>query len=47
MAIFQSQTRVSDEVWQTVCAAQQARLGVVLEALVGALDGGVQRQSRS
>lgn len=46
VAVAERKAGVGDEVWQAVSAAEDAGLGVVGEALVGALDGGVERKRR-
>lgn len=47
VAVLQGQTRVSNQVGQAISAAQQASLGVVGEAGLGALHGGLQGQGGS
>lgn len=42
MTVSQGQTRVSDQMWEAVCAAQKTGLSVVSETGVGLLDGGIQ-----
>ena len=46
VAVPEGEPRVGDEVRQAVGAAEEARLGVVGEALVGAVDGGLEGQGR-
>lgn len=46
VAVTKSQSRVSDQMGQTVSAAEQVRLGIVREPLVGAVNGSVQGQVR-
>lgn len=45
MAVLQSQSRVSNEMGETISSAEQTSLGVVGEAALGALHGGLQGQS--
>lgn len=46
MAVLEGQPGVGDQVGQTVRTAQQTGLGVVGEAGLGALGGGLQGQGR-
>ena len=44
VAVLERQPGVADEVGQAVVAAQQAGLGIVGEARLSALDGGLESQ---
>lgn len=47
MAVLKSQTRVGNQMGETIGAAEQVGLRIVREALVGTIDGSIQRQVRS